>query len=102
MKKVQFYGQDLELKKAKYIANDSLALVLVDQMGQLFSKVTVNVDNVQMPNENTAVVKDYSENEGILSVLKESGVEFKIVGSVRMPFNSCPLVEFNLDGVDEI
>lgn len=102
MKKVQFYGQDLELKKARYIANDSLALLLVDQMGQLFSKVTVNIDNVQMPNKNTAVVKDYSENEGILDALKEASVEFKIIGSVEMPFNYCPLVEFNLDDVDEV
>lgn len=102
MKKVHFYGEDLELKKTKYIGNDSLALLLVDQMGQLFYKVTVNVDNVQMPNENTAVVKDYSENEGILDALKEAGVEFKVIGSVQMPFNYCPLVEFNLDDVDDI
>ena len=70
--KARFKGHELTVKVLRYAHNDNLALLLQSATGEPYGKATANVE-FQLPDP-LVVVKDYSENEGMLDALVEAGV----------------------------
>ena len=66
---------------------------------QLMNKEEGPVANINIPylnqSDTVIAVKNYSENEGMLDVLKEAGVVKQIVGYVQSGFVEIPLVEID-------
>lgn len=76
--------------------NDRLAIQLVDREdGSLVAKATLNVPEISVgPDE--AVIKNYSENEGMLEALQEAGLVLAIVGWAQSRFVTCPIVKIDV------
>jgi hypothetical protein len=53
---------------------------------------TVNIPEAQL-SEGEIIVKNYSENEGVLEFLQKNGIVGPIIRSVRSGFISCPVVK---------
>lgn len=101
MKEMEFNGYDCVVKKTKYVNNDNLALVLLDKVGgDMVAYVTVNGD-YKLP-EDTALVKDYSENKGMLEAIKKVGLVEEVLGHIPLGHVIAPIVKFNLDDVEEM
>lgn len=101
MKEMKFKSYDCVVKKTKYMNNDNLALVLLDkENGEMIAHITVNGYD-KFPH-NIAIVKDYSENEGMLAAITEAGLVEKVLGRLPLGYTTAPVVKFNLDGVEEL
>lgn len=101
MRKMNYKQYKAVVIQSKYVNNDNLALMLIDEKdGSLITKITVNTEE-KLP-EGFGYVKNYSENEGIMEVLQEEGLVKEVLGYKRMGWVTVPLVEFDLEGVDEL
>lgn len=79
-KTVNFMGEELNVKLSKY-ANGQNAMQLVDQDSHPFMTASVAHD-VNIPDD-CVIIKNYSENEGILQALIEAGI-------IEKPFCEIP------------
>lgn len=80
-KTVNFMGEELNVKLSKY-ANGQNAMQLVDQDGITFMTASVAHDvNID---DDCVIIKNYSENEGILQALIEAGI-------IEKPFCEIPV-----------
>jgi hypothetical protein len=80
-KTVNFMGEELNVKLSKY-ANGQNAMQLVDQDGMPFMTASVAHDvNID---DDCVIIKNYSENEGILQALIEAGI-------IEKPFCEIPV-----------
>lgn len=101
MANVEFNGIQCVAKKSKYMQNDGLAVMLFDKnTGETIAVATVNTGDNLPPN--VAVVKTYSENTGMLSALKDAGLIVQVLGEVSVGYKECPLVQFNLDALEDV
>lgn len=101
MRKMSYKQYKAVVVRSKYMNNDNLALMLIDEKdGSLITKITVNTEE-KLP-EGFGYVKNYSENEGIMEVLQEEGLIKEVFGYKQMGWVTVPLVEFDLEGVDEL
>ena len=101
MRKMSYKQYKAVVIRSKYVNNDNLALMLIDEKdGSLITKITVNTEE-KLP-EGFGYVKNYSENEGIMEVLQEEGLVKEVLGYKQMGWVTVPLVEFDLEGVDEL
>ena len=101
--KINYKGYNGILIKTTYATNGNVALFLADEedlFGPPIIVVTVNTGEI-LP-EGVAYVKDYSENSGIMSSLKEAGVIDEVIGVKQSGFVSMPLVKFNMEGIKSI
>ena len=70
---VDFAGFKCRVVKAQY-GNGATALQLVDaEDSSPIARATVNIPEVEL-GENEVIIKDYSENEGMLDALVEAGI----------------------------
>lgn len=71
--------------KRQYSQSDRLALTLIDTMdGSPVGVATINVPETNLkPNE--VVIKDYSENEGLLDVLVSAGIVIPTGRVITLP-----------------
>lgn len=98
--KVRFGNWDCELKRLQY-NNRRTALQLVaweDQddvyEGDLIATCTVNIPEIDLE-ESEVIIKDYSENEGMLNSLLDANV-VKLTGkSIQTGFVTCPVCVLN-------
>lgn len=103
MLKMKWHGWDCILQKGRYIDN-SIGILLFDAHdGEPVSKATVTMQGANL-REDQIIVKDYSENEGMLDALTEiglvTGVERWIeTGWVRVPV--CNIDPAKLEEIDE-
>jgi hypothetical protein len=103
MLKMEWHGWDCILQKGRYIDN-SIAILLFDAHdGEPVSKATVAIDGANLK-ENQIIVKDYSENEGMLDALISIGLVTSVerwieTGYVRVPV--CNIDPAKLDEIDE-
>jgi hypothetical protein len=67
-------GETLEVGFAKYLANDSIAIVLHPPGDPDEGSMATVYMNGQPPAEGCVWIKDYSENEGVLQALTDAGV----------------------------
>lgn len=101
MKEVKFAGFDCIVKKTKYMNNNNLALVLLDKEdGEMVTQVTVNTEQ-KFPDD-VALVKDYSENEGMLEAITEAGLVEEVIGYAPLGFVIAPIVKFNLTDIEDM
>lgn len=98
MARVKFKGWNCNVTTGKYY-NDRLALRLTDVKDHsLIATVTVNVPEVYVP-EGCAIIKDYSENEGMYAALCDAGLVKDYLGLVEVGRTVCPLVSLNMDKI---
>jgi hypothetical protein len=69
-----FAGCDCRLRVGRYPTGGAVALQLVSECGrEPIATATVNVPEIDAPSR-LVLIKDWSENAGMLSVLTEAGV----------------------------
>lgn len=68
MPTVNFIGYECQVKVSRYAHGLTPCLSLIDSEGMPVATATVNVSNLQLPPD-CVVIKNYSENEGILEAL---------------------------------
>lgn len=101
MKEMKFKSYDCVVKKTKYMNNGNLALMLLNkENGEMVALITVNGNDKFPPD--TALVKDYSENEGMLEAITEAGLVEEVIGYAPLGFVIAPIVKFNLTDIEDM
>lgn len=90
--KVNFGGFDCMVQKSNYL-NGKTLLRLLD-LNDYFpiATATVNISEVEL-NENEILIKNHSENEGMLETLEKAGIVKDTGKSVRIGFVKIPIAE---------
>jgi hypothetical protein len=91
MKVFTYKGDKVRLTQREY-GNKRTALTMESAIGEPYMKISVNVDDVPI-RPNQIVVKDYSENEGILHWLQDNNIVSAPIGGAKVGHVFCPLVE---------
>ncbi|CAG7651243.1 hypothetical protein ACFQI7_27530 [Paenibacillus allorhizosphaerae] len=100
--RLQVHGRHITLNQCTVEitrnARGSVAIQLYDaEDGTPFTTATIFVPGLELPSEHHVVIKNYSENEGILEALEEAGVVKRTGVSIRTGFASCPVAELILE-----
>lgn len=78
------YGTKVKLNAyINHYRNNRLCIDLICNDGEPWCTATVNIDGIKLNNDEV-LIKDYSENEGTLALLKQ----YNIVKSVRSYINN--------------
>lgn len=92
---IRFQDWDCTLKQSKYNNNNRIALELFDtQDGSPVAVATVNLSDEPL-GENEVIIKNYSENEGMVTALIEAGIigEVKrVISNGWVKFHVCDLL----------
>lgn len=72
MKKVKWNGEELSVQFGSYASGHTL-IQLFDAEGMPYARATVNIPTEEL-GEKEVFIKNYSENEGVLSALIEAGI----------------------------
>lgn len=79
-----------------YADNDRLAILLFDQGDSSpIAYATVNIPEYDLP-PNEVIIKDYSENEGMLKTMVESGLMEYTGNKIQTGFVRCPVCKLDL------
>lgn len=91
MKIVNFLEEDCILQFGKY-GNGRTAIQLVsnDEMKELIATATVNIVDARC-DADEVIIKDYSENDGMLAALVYAGVVSNPVRYAGSGYVSCPV-----------
>lgn len=94
--KIRFKDWLCTVKVTHYCDGGRAAIQLVDAYdGSPVAVATVNIPEYPLaPDE--AIIKDYSENEGMLDVLQKAGIVKEVVGSVQTGYVTCPVVRLDM------
>lgn len=88
---IKFKGWECLPVFSEYASNKRTAITLVDAAdGEPIAKATVNIAEIDV-NDDEVVIKDYSENEGMLDALVSAGVIGKPVRWVNSGHAICPV-----------
>ncbi len=90
MTRVRFRDFDCTVQKRQY-GNGRVALSLVDEEGPV-ATATVNLPGVKLE-PNQVAIKDYGENEGMLSALITAGVVTPTGKTIRSGYVEIPVCE---------
>jgi hypothetical protein len=94
--KVEFCGFTCSVEISMY-PSGNISVTLNDvEDGCPVATATINT-NVELPSKRHIVIKNYSENEGILEALEEAGIVRRTGGFVAAGFGQCPVVELQLE-----
>ena len=86
-----FGGFACEMQLSHY-TNGNKAISLVDTRdGSPVATATVNIEGVELP-ANEVMIKDYSENKGMLRALQDSNVVGRIVDVIQSGYVDIPVV----------
>jgi hypothetical protein len=98
--RVRFQDFDCRVEFVKY-ANGRPGLVLLDAVdGQEVAVATVNVPDAHL-GLNEVVIKDYSENDGMLAALEKAGIVRSTGRSVACGFVTAPICELLVSPLEE-
>ena len=78
---IKYNGEEVQIQTGKYADNDRLAIQLVDEEGYPYLTATINIPHAELK-DNETLIKNWSENVGILSWLHEYGIVTALTGSV--------------------
>lgn len=90
MRKIKFRNYDCIIHKSAYINNDRTAIYLIDaETSEPILTATVNVVD-EIIEDDEVIIKNYSENDGILTTLVANGIvslpiRFVNMGHVTVP-----------------
>jgi hypothetical protein len=88
------YGTYKVIIAERSYANNRLALEILDcEDGIPVMVATVNIPEVPL-NEGEIIVKNYSENEGVLDFLQQNGLVGEVLREVQTGFVKCPIVRY--------
>ena len=91
VKKVKYKGWNCNLNKSFYHHGERIALYLIDaDDGEPVSTCTVNIPDEPL-GEGEVLIKDYSENEGMVDFLVQEGVVERTGREVRSGYISIPV-----------
>jgi len=91
LKKFEFKGYELGAYLTEYANNKATAITLVDmEDGCDYAVATINIPELSLPS-NQVVIKNYSENEGILEKLIAEGVVSEPINIVQTGFVTVPI-----------
>jgi hypothetical protein len=80
-----------------YYSNKRLAIVLTSaEDGSPIAKATVNIPEVSLKKDEI-IVKDYSENEGMLKALTDAGIVTEVVRHATTGRVECPVCKVNME-----
>ena len=86
-----FGGYACEMQLSHYL-NGNKCISLVDTRdGSAVATATVNLEGVELP-ANEVMIKDYSENKGMLRALRDSKVVENIVDVIQSGYVDIPVV----------
>ena len=89
--KIKFQDWNCLLEFSEYQNNGRTAITLIDETdGSPITTATINMPNVSL-NDDEVIIKDYSENEGILNALLINGVVELTGKSVDTGFVNCEI-----------
>lgn len=92
MKQVTFLGEVCNVNTSLHYDNGRPSIKLtIAETGEPMATATINVPYVELK-EGETIIKDYSENEGMLKVLEEAGIVKSTGHFVNSGFVSCPVV----------
>lgn len=99
VKRVMFDGFSCMLEFGEY-ENGRTAIQLIDfEDGSLVADATVNIPEYNLP-KGHVIIKDYSENEGMLDALMKANVVGKPVAYAESGFIKAPVVKLLVDPKD--
>lgn len=88
------YGTYNVIIEEGHYSNNRIALELIDsEEGDPVMVATVNIPEVPL-NEGEIIIKDYSENEGVLDFLQQNGLVGEVLRKVQSGFVTCPIVKY--------
>jgi len=83
---------DVRIEFGKYY-NGRTAIELIEaETGEPIMTATVNIPDVELTNREI-IIKNYSENEGVLGFLMENNIVGPVKREVGIGFVSCPIVD---------
>lgn len=88
------------IKLNKYTNKRTQIQLLDAEDGSPVTTVTVNLPGEQM-NEDEAAIKNYAENVGVLSFLRENDLVLEVKRVVRSGYVNIPIVKLNIDKLKE-
>lgn len=101
MSTFKYDGYNCKFEIGEYASNDNTAITLIDaDDGQPVTSVTVNFDE-KLPAD-TAYIKNYSENEGLLEILMTAKIVTEVVGQKISGFIVAPKVILNMDLINQM
>lgn len=94
MKDVKFAGYECTVQLGNYNNNRS-SLTLIDKAtGDEVAVASVHIPEVRVASDEV-LIKDYSENEGMLNALRDAGVVTHTIREVESGFINIPLVKMS-------
>jgi hypothetical protein len=97
MIKAKFKSWNCYIVFTKYRDNDRTAILLKDTSDSgPVATATINLPDVKLE-EDEVIIKDYSENEGMVKCLIEAGVISSVVAYVKTGFVTVPICKLNID-----
>jgi hypothetical protein len=94
MKNVKFKKWDCYVKYAQY-SNGRLAIQLEENgTYEPIAVATINIPECRLQ-INEVIIKNYSENEGMISALLEAGIITEFVRTVKHGFVESPIYKIN-------
>jgi hypothetical protein len=92
MQQVNFLGELCNVDLSGKYSNGRQAIELICENGEPMCMATVNVPALALAKDEV-IIKNYSENEGILEVLISAGIVKETGETVKMGFVECPIVK---------
>lgn len=90
--KTPYAEYSVNISKRRY-PNGRTSLQIIDaEDGCPVMTATTNVPEIELA-ENEIIIKNYSENEGVLEFLQENGIVGKVKREVGIGFVSVPVVD---------
>lgn len=89
---VQFNGYTCEVVKTKYVHGNNTALRLVDhETKEPIAVATINPSNDTALRSDEVIIKDYSENSGMLDTLIKGNIVSEPFGYYRVGLVEAPI-----------
>lgn len=92
MQQVELFGTKCNVDLSGKYSNGRQAIKLITEEGEPYCMATVNVPALALANDEV-IIKNYSENEGVLEVLSRAGIIKETGETVKMGFVECPIVK---------
>lgn len=93
--KMMYKGEQVFVAVRQY-ANGRPAIVIEDEERQSIATATINMPELPLE-ENFVVIKDYSENEGMLKALVTANIVSRPVFHVPAGYAMAPVCALNVD-----
>jgi hypothetical protein len=94
--KVEFCGFTCSVEISMYPSGNTAVTLNDVEDGFPVATVTINT-KVELPSKRHIVIKNYSENEGILEALEEAGIVKRTGRFVAAGFSQCPIAELQIE-----